>query len=261
MTVDDDLDALYGVAPEEFTALRKELAAAAKKQGDANAVKEIVAARRPTTAAWVVNNLVRADPDARTRLGEMTAELRAAHTAMDGVRIRELTTAQRRLVTELVRAAFTAATLTNPSAALRDDVTGTLQAAIADPEVASRLGRLVKAEQWSGFGDFGASPADLGAEPTPAPTPKADQRATEKRRVAAAKALEKAEGAHADAVALVAKRKAALATARRRYEKLLETLSAAENAVDVADEQLHDANDELVETASALSKLRDELPT
>jgi len=31
----------------------------------------------------------------------------------------------------------------------------TLQAAIADPDVASRLGRLTKAERWSGSGEFG----------------------------------------------------------------------------------------------------------
>ena len=31
---DDELDELYGVKPEEFTALRTELAAAAKKRGD-----------------------------------------------------------------------------------------------------------------------------------------------------------------------------------------------------------------------------------
>jgi hypothetical protein len=42
-----------------------------------------------------------------------------------------------------------------PSAALRDDVADTLQAAIADPNVTARLGRLTKAERWSGFAEFG----------------------------------------------------------------------------------------------------------
>jgi hypothetical protein len=51
----------------------------------------------------------------------------------------------------------------NPSAALREDVIGTLQAAIADPDVAAELGRLSKAEQWSGFGGFDAA----APEPTP----------------------------------------------------------------------------------------------
>ena len=43
MSVDDDLDRLYGVPPEEFTALRKELAASAKKRGDADEAKERLA--------------------------------------------------------------------------------------------------------------------------------------------------------------------------------------------------------------------------
>lgn len=51
MTVED----LYGVPPEDFLARRKELVAAAKKRGDAEAAASIGAARRPTTAAWVVN--------------------------------------------------------------------------------------------------------------------------------------------------------------------------------------------------------------
>ncbi|MCP9276155.1 hypothetical protein [Mycolicibacterium arenosum] len=256
MTLQADLDTLYGVVPEEFTALRTQLVTAAKKRGDSDAAKEIAHARRPTAAAWVVNNLVRTDSTARTRLTEMTSELRAAHSAMDGARIRELTTLQRRLVTDLVRAAFAAAALADPSAALRGDVTETLQAAIADPEVAARLGRLVKAEQWSGFGDFGASLADastdtarpdLVAEPKPPRVSKAELRSAEKR--------------HANAEAAVADGTSVLATARRRYERLLETLAVAEQAVHDAEQQLQDANNELAEADSAWAELRGESRT
>ena len=74
---------------------------------------------------------------------------------MDGDAIRQLSSEQRSLVDELARAAFEGADVTNPPASLREDVTGTLQAAVADPDVAARLGRLPKAERWSGFGDFG----------------------------------------------------------------------------------------------------------
>ena len=105
---------------------------------------------RPTpSTCWC--STTRRSPQRLTDLGE---RLRAAHAGMDGGRIRELTAEQRRLIDELVRTAFKESEL-NPTAALRDDVTTTLQAAIADPEVAARLGRLTKAEQWSGFGEFG----------------------------------------------------------------------------------------------------------
>src|ERR1700730_8564695 len=148
----DELDELYEVKLEEFTALRTKLAAAAKQRGDADTAKQISAARKPTAAAWVVNRLALRDQDIRKRLAGLGERLRDAHTAMDGDRIRELSAEQRRLVDDVARTAFEEAEVAEPSAALRDDVTGTVQAAIADPDVASRLGRLTKAERWSGFG-------------------------------------------------------------------------------------------------------------
>lgn len=259
MSVETDLDALYAGAPEDFTARRKELVAAARKRGDAFAAKTLAGARRPTTAAWAVNALVHTDPTARDRLGEFTAELKAAHAAMDGDRIRELSRAQRALVAELVRAAFAAARVDAPSAGLRDDVVGTLQAAIADADVAARLGRLEKAEQWSGFGDFGVSAA-VGGEPKRAPAAKpatasdddGERRGElERQRSAAAARLATAEKAHDAAAGAVTERTAALAAARRRYEKLLATLSAAEHVVDSADDALEAAQERLGDAAAA----------
>lgn len=265
MSAEDELDALYGVPPEQFTALRKELVNAAKQRGDADAARVIAAARRPTTAAWVVNVLVRADPTAKDRLAEVNAQLRAAHAAMDGGRIRELSTAQRKLVSQLARAGFAAAGIPSPAAAVREDVTGTLQAAIADPEVAARLGRLEKAQEWSGFGDFGA-PTQVATprrkteskpEPERKPEPRVDRRVAEKRR----RALAVAERAYSDAMAAVSDRTTALATARRRYEEVLRTLSAAEQAVTSAEQQLQEANHDLAQADSALDDLRGESPT
>lgn len=255
MSVQEDLDALYGVAPEDFTALRQERVAAAKQRGDADAAKVIAAARRPTAAAWVVNVLVRVDPTAKTRLRDLTAQLQAAHAAMDGPRIRELSGVQRTVIAELARAALAAADLPNPTAALRNDVIDTLQAAVADPEVAGRLGRLEKAAEWSGFGDFGAVSAQVSA-PAPVPELKVDRRAAEKHR----RAVAAAERGCADAQAAVADRTTALATARRRYEELLQTLSAAEHAVDAAEDTLQQANSDLAQADSALAALRADSP-
>jgi uncharacterized protein YhaN len=269
VTVDDDLDTLYGVRPEEFTALRKELAAAARKRGDAEAAKVIAAARRPTVAAWLVNRLVREDPSARRRMSDLSDALRAAHAEMDGPRIRELSGTHRKLVQELGDAAFAAAGVAVVSAALRDDVTATLQAAIADAEVAGRLGRLAKAEQWSGFGDFGASsavvsstsrtePAASRTEPAEAVEPNAaDLEAARQRRDAAAAAVDLARAAQESARQSAAERETDVATARRRYEELLEKLNAAEYAVNEADGALDVAkaavrlSTDRVETATA----------
>jgi hypothetical protein len=273
----DDLDDLYGVAPEEFLARRKELAAAAKKRGDADDAKLIGSARRPTAAAWVVNLLVRRDPTARPRLKELTESLKAAHAAMDGPRIRELTGMQRKLIDGLVRGGLAAAGYAEPPAALRNDVTDTLQAAIADPDVAARLGRLERAERWSGFGEFGSA-TTVGPVPKAQPKtePERSEQAAEaevaavEARVASARAnSEAAEQVHAGATEVLSARTAKVATARRRYEKLLETLNAAEGELNAAvaeeaeaEEAVRSASDAaetaktlLAETESELQRL------
>jgi hypothetical protein len=254
----DDVERLYGVPPEEFMALRKQLVAAAKQRGDADAAKLIGAARRPTAAAWVVNLLVRRDETARPRLGELTEALRAAHSAMDGSRIRELTSTQRKLIDTLVRAGLAAAGYADATAAMRNDVTDTLQAAIADPDVAARLGRLEKAERWSGFGDFGETsavatpsskkPKAPGRVVEPAPTD-ADAAAARERIAAARRDVEIAERAHAVSADVLAERTTELTTARRRYEKLLESLNAAERVLGSADDN-HAAAEEAARVAS-----------
>ncbi len=86
----DELDELYEIKPEEFTALRTKLAAAAKQRGDTDTAKQISVARKPTAAAWVVNRVALRDQDIRTRLAGLGERLRDAHGAMDGDRIREL---------------------------------------------------------------------------------------------------------------------------------------------------------------------------
>lgn len=260
MSLDADLDSLYGVAPQEFTALRKQLVAAAKKRGDADAAAAIAAARRPTVAAWVVNVLIRSDPTARTRIAELTAALRAAHAAMDGVRIRELSTQQRKLVSQLAGAGLVAADVENPTSAMRDDVTNTLAAAIADPEVAGRLGRLERAQEWSGFGDFG-----VVEEPVPVPEPEVDtaerlQEATRRRAEAAAE-VERAERSHAEAVVTVTDRRDAVAAALLRYEELLAQLSTAEHQADLVEAELADAQTALAQADSEIATISGESPT
>lgn len=268
-TVEQGLDTLYGVRPDEFTALRKELVAAARKRGDADAAKAIAAARRPTVAAWVVNGLVRADPTAQARMAELSDALRAAHAEMNGARIRELTGAQRKLVHQLVNAAFETAGVAVVTAALRDDVTATLQAAIADPEVAARLGRLAKAEEWSGFGDFGVSTAVAASTPRAAPassrTPRTqapdapDHEAARRRRAAAAADVDVARAAHDDARQTITDRETDVATARRHYEELLERLNAAEQQVEAADAALDAAHRAERETSARVEAATAEL--
>ena len=218
----DELDELYEVKPEEFTALRTKLAAAAKQRGDGDSAKQITAARKPTTAAWVVD--------------------------------------------DAARAAFEEAELAEPTGALRDDVTGTLQAAVADPGVASRLGRLTKAERWSGFGEFGdtamvftATRKTSTASEKPAEAPKRDDKGDDKREAArrerekARAALVAAERAKADADAALTELPSDLATARLRRDDARRRLKDAEEALTAA-EGAYDNGKRVSRDAAALVK-------
>jgi hypothetical protein len=156
---------LYQADPDDFMPRRQELAARAREAGEAAEAKQIAALRKPTRSAWVVNRLVRRDPEVTARLGRLAAELRQAGPAADGGRIRELTAARSALVDELTRQAF--ADLDAPPAAVREQVTATLDAALADPEVAANLGTLVRAAHWAGFG-LGGAPAQATSPASPA---------------------------------------------------------------------------------------------
>ena len=172
---------LYEADPDEFTQRRQDLAAQAREAGETAVAKQITGLRKPTRSAWVVNRLVRADPQVTSRLAALAAELRDG-SSMDGTRIRELTAARSRLVDELTRQALQVSDLPAPPAALREEVSATLDAAIADPEVAANLGTLVRAAHWAGFGldpmtSFpAAAPSPSPRKPPSAPpTPKSSQ--------------------------------------------------------------------------------------
>jgi hypothetical protein len=87
----------------------------------------------------MINQLVRTDPGVAERLVQLGDELRAAAAALDGTKIRELSQARRRMVDTLIRQALQQAGEEAPSAALREDLTATFGAAVADPQVAREL--------------------------------------------------------------------------------------------------------------------------
>jgi hypothetical protein len=254
----DELDELYEVKQEEFTVLRTKLAVAAKQRGDTDAARRIAAARKPTMAAWVVNRLALRDHDIRARLAGLGERLKDAHSAMDGDRIRALSAEQRRLVDDVARTAFEEAELGAPSAALRDDVTGTLQAAIADPDVASRLGRLTKAEQWSGFGEFGdttmvfTQTRKTASRKKPAEEPQRDEKQDDERVEKRAE-LAAAERAKADADAALTELQSDLATARLRRDDARRRLRDAENAL-IAAQDAYDKAKQAGREAAAMVK-------
>src|SRR3954452_750601 len=177
MDLDSVAEDLYGLPPGEFTAARDETA---KRASDPALKKAIKSLRKPTVSAHAVNELVREHPDEIDELLDLGDELRSAMTGDKGD-VRRLTEQRRDLISSLVAADL--------AAPVRDDVTATLEAATADPELgaAVRSGRLVKPLRYAGFG---AMPDldDVVATPVP-------QRAARKQQAASAKQSPAKKGA------------------------------------------------------------------
>ncbi len=225
--VSEAADELYSADPEVFTARRKELAAQARAAGDKQAAKQIAGLGKPTRSAYLVNHLVRSDPSVSARLTELSGQLHAGEAALDGAGIRKLSIARRELIDALVREAIARAGDPPPSAAVREEITSTFNAALADREVAAQVaaGTVLRAASWAGFGPGIGTAADpaaafqLGAAAAPA------------RPATPAKAPAKASSARASAARPAP---AKLSPAERREQQRAEAEHALAEATSAA---------------------------
>ena len=166
MDLDTVADNLYALPPEEFTAARDDVATRAD---DAGLKKAIKALRKPTASAHAVNVLARTQPGEVEELLDVGAALRAAMARGAAGDVRALTEQRRELISRLVDAHL--------AANVQAEVTATLEAATADPDLgaAVRAGRLVKPLRYAGFGAL-PDLTDVVATPTAkAPPPRKAQ--------------------------------------------------------------------------------------
>ena len=66
--LDQAAEELYGLAPEEFTAARDEQVRAARTAGNRRLAAALGRLRRPTVSAYILNLLVRAQPEVAEQL-------------------------------------------------------------------------------------------------------------------------------------------------------------------------------------------------
>ena len=220
----DAIAELYAGDPDVFVERRRELAARARTAGDREAAKTIAGMGKPTRSAWIVNNLIHADPGVAVSLAELGGKLRSGEAALDGASIRELSRERRELVDNLVRRAMDQAGQQSPSVALRDEVTDTFNAALADPDLAEQVaaGTLQKAVHWAGFGPgIGSAISSGPARPPAAPNREATERADAKRSGRTGRAV---------AAPHKAERGAAEASAEREAQERREIIARAEEA-------------------------------
>ena len=157
---DPRIDELFTLAPGEFTAARNALVTELRNQGRRELATDVGTLRRPTAAAWAVNQAVREHHDRFAQLLEAGDAVRVAQRrALSGVKrggMREATRARRDLIQELAGVAV--ALLDAQGAAgdsHRGDIVATFDAASADAETAAVVGtgRLSQAlPVSSGFG-------------------------------------------------------------------------------------------------------------
>ncbi|MGA2208782.1 MAG: hypothetical protein ABSH30_04010 [Acidimicrobiales bacterium] len=216
---------LYGLAPSEFTARRDGEAADARRRGDRELAVAIKALKRPTSSAWLVNQLVRQRREPVDELLELGEALRQAQDELAGSDLRRLSQQRRQVVGALVAAAkgLAAAIGQKVSEEATREVESTLEAALADPAAgeAVRSGRLTTALSSSGLGSLGleaaaSAPARTQPTPPPAASPTRPRAAGAGREAARSLRLEAAEQVLREAVAEAASTAEEAARAEQR---------------------------------------------
>ncbi len=243
-------------------ARRDQLAGQLRQAGDKAAAAQIRSLRRPTTAAWAVNQLAATHPEQLSALVALGERLRRAHEAVleegNAAGVREVTGERRRLVAELADTGMRM--LGKGGEAQREKISQTLDAVVADRNLAELVctGRLTKElAAPTGFGD----PELLLGEPelpplrAEGPRPEVggeDQQRAERRR----RGLEQRErAARMERLrSEVARKEGEAARAVEKVEVLRQELQDTAQRLAVAQQRAKSAAEELAEARAELER-------
>ncbi|HEX2047704.1 MAG TPA: hypothetical protein VHF27_08070 [Acidimicrobiales bacterium] len=270
----DGMDAvteeLYALDPGDFVTARNELVKRLKKAGDKQLAAEVGKLRRPTPAAWAVNQLARRHRGELEDLVRRGKELRAAQDrALAGAEagdLRQAGRARRDAVARLVELAE--GILGERGAAYSGEVAATLEAASLDAEAGAAVlgGRLSSELQPpSGFGAFDLTVAERRApprRPEQAAEPEKDGRAREEAREAAAEARRRWEEVSEKARAAVEKvdqRRKAVRQAEAEVARLEDLLADAERKLRAAVRETEQAEDAASRAEDAAARATERL--
>lgn len=216
-TSQERLDALYGLPRDEFIPARDALARELRADGDREAAARAKALRKPSVAAWALNQVSRSEPKRVQALLSAAADLRTAQEALlsggGHEPLRSASAAQRSALESVAERAqrLLEDAGHGSGATIQNKLFETLQAASRDPELAEQLraGRLLREAE---IGDLGLGGLDLGealaastaarrAAPAPAkkaPAPKKPDPAVARRRRTLTGRLERARAIRAE---------------------------------------------------------------
>jgi hypothetical protein len=246
---DERVQRLYGLPLEEFTPERNALAAEMRAEGDRAGAEAVKALRKPTAAAWAVNQLVRAEPELVEALLGAGGELRQAHrqaaSGRGAEQLRAATEAERSAV-ELLMARARKALAGPISPAVADAIRNTLHAASSDDEARERVRT----------GTLTAPLRPVGLGPVPVAAPGAPSRSSGKTR----REDEAAERKRRNELAAMLKAaKASEAALRREVTAAEKALARAEEAYARAREAAEVASERAAESLSRLRAARSAL--
>lgn len=176
--LDDELDRLYGLPLEEFTAERNALAQELRKAGEREAADRVKALPKPSISAWVINQLARTERLQMRALLTAGERLRKAQEKLlrGGApkELQEASETQREVVAALLKSAKGVLRSAGHPAtdATLERVRATLTAAAGDEEGLVQQGRLSADLDPAGFGPL-ALRTGAGRKP---PKPAGDER-------------------------------------------------------------------------------------
>lgn len=253
-----DTDELYGLALDRFIPERDGLARALRADGQREQAATVARLRKPSVAAWAVNQLARTQPGAMAELFSAGDELREIQSEVlagrrDAPALRAAAEQERTAVDALISVARGLLTSEGHelSATVLDRVAETLNAAALDDDAraAVREGRLERELRHVGLGAGAPQPQRAPKravakkerrQRTEAAGQRADAKRAERERADARRAARIAE-AQARREADRAQR--ALNIARERRERAAEALSEADAALAQAQSEAQDAAD------------------
>jgi hypothetical protein len=231
MALAEDVDTLYGLPLDEFTTARNDLAKRLRAERRRDEAAEVAALRKPSVAAWVVNRLVREQPEDVAALVGAADEIRGGAEDADG-RFRDA-------IDRLARAArsLRLASGRPPSDQVVQEAVTTIRTLAATEPRALEAGRLTEGREASGFDALagGAMPAARRRAAKSARKEETARPTVDRAAVAAArKALEdaRAEARELRQAAVAAER--AAERARVALERAEARVSSAQDAVDAA---------------------------
>jgi hypothetical protein len=245
--VDKAIGRLYAGPLDEFVARRNELARSLSKEGDREGAEGVKGLRKPSVAAWAVNQLARQEKMRLRSLFTAGERLRAAHEELLGGGSAEpLERARDDERQALGQLAGAAATILEgaghpPTEAMLDRVRDTLHAAVVDESVGElvRAGRLEKEERATGFG-FATLPAGKPAK-RKASTRASDRERRERERKVAREQVLDAEESLREARRRVAEAEKDAKARARELERAERELERRRSSAESAEAELEEA--------------------